>query len=190
MGQRVRAECRYGWTGLVITIALASGCATELQVGSDYDQAATFRDYHAFSLMQRERSGIDNPLVAVRVADAIRGELEQRGYVEAGDAQGADFIVDFTIGSNERTDITAYPQPYAGWGWGGPGWWGGPYWGEAVNVRQYQEGTLSVDVFDAHSHRPVWHGWAKKELSADEIEHSAGPVRHAVAAVLAKFPPA
>ena len=94
-----------------------------------------------------------------------------------------------SAGSRERTDITTYPQPYAGWGRGRPGWWGGPYWGDAVDVHQYQEGTLALDVFDTRSHRPVWHGWAKNELSDDDIERSAAPVQRAVAAVLAKFPP-
>jgi hypothetical protein len=45
-------------------------------------------------------------------------------------------------------------------------------------------------VFDGHSHRPVWHGWARKELSRSDIEHSEAPIRAAVAAVLAPFPPA
>ena len=189
---RQRIGTRYSWVGLVLTFGLVSGCATELRVGSDYDRSATFRDYHTFTVMQREHSGLENPLnplVAARVEDAIRADLNEKGYVEAGDPQEADFTIDFTIGSRERTDITTYPQPYAGWGWGGPRSWGGPYWGDAVDVRQYREGTLSIDVFDAHSHRPVWHGWAKKEISDDDIEHSAGPVQRAVAAVLAKFPP-
>jgi Domain of unknown function (DUF4136) len=184
---------RYSWVGLVLTLGFVSGCASELQVGNDYDRSATFRNYHTFTVMQREHRGLENPLnplVAVRVEDAIRADLNQKGYVETTDPQAADFMIDFTIGSRERTDITSYPQPYAGRGWVGPGWGGGPYWGDPVEVHQYREGTLSVDVFDAHSHRPVWHGWATKELSPDELEHSSPePVRRAVAAVLAKFPP-
>ncbi len=190
---RQRIGTRYRWNSLVVTLGLLSGCATQLQVGSDYDRTAMFRDYHTFTVMQREHSGLENPLnplVAARVEDAIRADLNEKGYVEAGDPQEADFTIDFTIGSRERTDITTYPQPYAGWGWGGPRWWGGPYWGDAVDVRQYREGTLSLDVFDARSHRPVWHGWAKKELSDDDIEHSEERVRRAVTAVLARFPPA
>jgi hypothetical protein len=183
---------RYRWVGLVLTFGLVSGCATQLRVGSDYDQSATFRDYHTFTVMQREHRALENPLnplVAARVGDAIRADLTGRGYVEAGDPEVADFVIDFTIGSRERTDITTYPQPYAGWGRGRPGWWGGPYWDDAVDVHQYQEGTLSLDVFDTRSHRPVWHGWAKNELRDDDMERSAGPVQRAVAAVLAKFPP-
>jgi hypothetical protein len=51
------------------------------------------------------------------------------------------------------------------------------------------EGTLSVDVFDAHSHKPVWHGWAKKELTRSDIEHSQKPINEAVHEILANFPP-
>jgi hypothetical protein len=35
----------------------------------------------------------------------------------------------------------------------------------------------------------VWHGWAKKELTRSDIENSEAPIRKAVAAILAKFPP-
>ena len=178
---------------LVGLMVLLSGCAT-VQVGSDYDKNAQFQSYHTFTVMQRKHSGAHNPLVAVRAEDAIRADLKQKGYVEASDPSAADFSVDFTIGSHERTDINSYPEPYAlggwdGWGLGGAGWWGGTYWGESLDVYQYREGVLSVDVFDRRTHRPVWHGWAKKELSTADLERSEGPVQRAVAAVLARFPP-
>jgi hypothetical protein len=179
---------------LALTLAAALiGCAT-LQVGSDHDPTATFANYHSFTLMKRAhhgRDGITNPLVAQRTDDAIKAELTRRGYSLAADPAAADFTVDFTIGSQERTDINSYPDPYVGpaWGWGRRGWWGDPYWGDTVDVRQYREGTLSIDIFDAHGHRPVWHGWARKELSRSDIEHSEEPIRKAVQAVLAKFPP-
>jgi uncharacterized protein DUF4136 len=179
------------FAAVAIVLLLASACST-LQVGSDYDHAATFQHYKTFTVMQRAHHGSSNPLVAVRASDAIKADLQQKGFIEASDPSKADFTVDFTIGAQERTDINTYPEPYMGpaWGWGSMGWWGGPYWGTGLDVRQYHEGTLSVDVFDTHTHRPVWHGWAKKELTRKDIENSAEPIRNAVAAVLAKFPPA
>jgi hypothetical protein len=181
---------RWRLAALAAVAVLASACTT-LQVGSDYDRTASFHGYKTFTVMQRGHSGVSNPLVAVRASDSIKAELTQKGFVEASDPSKADFTVDFTIGAQERTDVNAYPEPYVGpgWGWGARGWWGGPYWGSAVDVRQYHEGTLSIDVFDAHSHRPVWHGWAKKELTRQDMDNSAEPIHKAVAAVLAKFPP-
>jgi Domain of unknown function (DUF4136) len=175
-------------------LALVSGFAlvacASLRVASDFDHTASFAGYHSFSWMPREHHGSANPLAVQRARDAIESELKIKGFNEVADPAAADFVVDFTIGSRERTEVNSYPAPYAseGW-WGGRGWWGYPYWGGEVDVRQYREGTLSIDVFDGRSHRPVWHGWARKELTRSDIEHSEAPIRTAVAAVLAQFPP-
>jgi Domain of unknown function (DUF4136) len=177
---------------LILAFAAMTACST-LQVGSDYDRQATFMNYHTFTVMKREHHSVHNPLVVQRTEDAIKEDLAQKGYRLAASPSEADFTVDFTVGSHERTDINSYPEPYAGAGWvgwgGGPGWWGGPYWGNNIDVTRIREGTLSIDVFDARNHRPVWHGWAKKDLSQQDIDHSEQPIRNAVAAVLAKFPP-
>ena len=67
---------------------------------------------------------------------------------------------------------------------------GGPFWGRSIDVRQYRPGTLAIDVFDQHAHRPVWHGSAQKELTRKDLEQPAEPISEAVNSVLAKFPPA
>jgi hypothetical protein len=174
-----------------VGVLMLSACTT-LKVGTDHDPAADFEGYKTFTIMQRSHQGISNPLIATRAADAIKADLLSKGFVQASDAATADFVVDFTIGARDRTDVTAYPDPYVGprLGWGAGGWWGGSYWGSTVDVRQYREGTLSVDVFDTHSHRPVWHGWAKKDLTRSDIEKSAEAINKAVQAVLDEFPPA
>jgi hypothetical protein len=178
-------------TVLIMALGVAS-CAT-LHVGSDYDRSASFASYRTFTLMHRQHHQVHNPLVVQRTEDAIQQDLSNKGYRLVTNLNEADFSVDFTVGSRERTDINSYPMPYAGagwagWGWG-PGWWGYQYWGSDIDVRQVREGTLSVDVFDAHTHRPVWHGWAKKDLTDRDIEQSEEPIRNAVAAILARFPP-
>ncbi len=181
--------CR--WPLVVVMSSLVLVACSSLRVASDFDHTASFAGYHSFSWMVREHQGVANPLVVQRAHDAIEAELKTRGFSETADPAAADFVVDFTIGSRERTEVNTYPAPYtsSGW-WNGQAWWGYPYWGGEVDVRQYREGTLSIDVFDGHSNRPVWHGWARKELSRSDIEHSEAPIRAAVAAVLAQFPPA
>jgi hypothetical protein len=165
-----------------------AGCAS-LKVGNDYDRAADFSGFRSFSLMSREHHGARNPLVTQRARDAIQAELTRRGFSLVSNAAAADFVVDFTIGSHERVDVESYPAPYAGPYWGYPGWWGYRYWGSEVDARQYREGTLSIDIFDAHTHKPVWHGWATKELTQSDIEHSEAPIHAAVKSVLSTFPP-
>ncbi len=176
------------WIGIVASAVLLTGCAS-LQVGHDFDRSADMRGYHRFAWMPREHHGTNNPLVAQRAHDAIQEVLTSKGFTYVDDSATANFVVDFTMGSHERTDVHSYPAPYGPVAWGYYGWWGYPYWGSQVDVRQYREGTLSIDVFDARTHRPVWHGWAKKELSRTDVERSEGPIRTAVQTVLEGFPP-
>lgn len=178
----------YWFASTLLASLILAGCAT-LQVGNDFDHSASFSGYHTFNLMVREHHGTDNPLVVQRARDAIEAELLRKGFTASDSAGRADFVVDFTIGARDRMDVRSYPDTYVGYGfWGARGWWE-PYWGSQLDVRQYREGTLSIDVFDSNAHRPVWHGWAKKELTKSDIGNSEAPIRAAVAAVLNNFPP-
>jgi hypothetical protein len=191
----------WGLSALAVVLGLA-GCES-LRVGSDFDRQASFSGYHRYSWMPREHPRTLNPLVLQRAHDSIDAALAAKGFVYVSDPAAADFMVDFTIGSRERTEVTAYPPPYTGPWYGGygynaypgryygypGGWWGHPYWGSDVSVHTYREGTLAIDIFDQRTHRPVWHGWAKKTLTQADLERSEGPIREAVNTVLAAFPP-
>lgn len=181
-----------GLAGFACAVAIVLGlsaCET-LRVGSDYDHTADFGGFHSFTWLPREDYGVRNPLIVERARKDIETRLEQKGYTYVTNPEAADFAVDFTIGARERTDIRTYPTPYGGpWSWYGPRWWGYPYWGTGVDVHQYREGVLSIDVFDARTHRPVWHGWARKDLTRRDMEDSGRSIREAVDSVLAKFPP-
>lgn len=170
---------------LMGTAFLLASCATKPEIASDFDRSANFAAYHTFTLLQREHRGIPNPLVAIRVQEDITQELQRRGFTLAADPASADFAVDFSVGAEERTDVRSYPAAYAG-----PWLLASPYWGSNIDVRQYREGTLAIDIFDQHTHRPVWHGSAQKELTRKDLEQPAEPISEAVNSVLAKFPPA
>jgi len=165
-------------------IALLSVACSSLRVGSDYDHSAGFANYHTYAWLPRAHYAGVNPLVAKRAKDAIDAELKSRGYAPAEDPTKADFVVNFTIGARDRLDVQSYPTAYRG------AWrWGLGYYGEQVDVRQYREGTLAIDVFDGATHQPVWSGWATKEISQSDQERSTEALRNAAASVLARFPP-
>jgi hypothetical protein len=167
---------------LAAGLAVAA-CSTTTHVITDYDRGARFSDFHSFTMIERPHPGTDNPLVERRTADAIRAQLTSRGFTYVVDPAQADFAVDFTIGSSDRLDVRSSPTPVAG------PWFHGGSWGSQVDVQQYQEGTLAIDVFDARSRKAVWHGSAGKRLSQSDLANSHAIIRDAVTAVLAGFPP-
>ena len=167
----------------LLVALLLTACAATPHVASDYDKSAQFSDYHKFTLIMRPHPSMHgSPLAEQRTYDAIEQELTSKGFTFVPDPAQADFAVDYAIGAQDRLDVSSYPRT-------GPGPLGAGLWGNDIDVRQYQEGTLAVDVYDVHSRRAVWHGSAKKELSQSEMEHSETPIREAVTAVLANFPP-
>jgi hypothetical protein len=168
------------WRPLLVAVLLTA-CTTTPHVASDYDKSTQFSNLHKFTLIMRPHPSMhSSPLVEQRTYDVIEQELTSKGFTYVPDPAQADFAVDFSIGAQDRLDLRSYPRT-------GPG--GAGLWGNDIDVRQYQEGTLAVDVFDVHSRRAVWHGSAEKELSQSEMEHSETPIREAVTAVLANFPP-
>jgi len=164
-------------------VVLAS-CAATPEISNDYDHSANFAAYHTFVLLQQPHRGIPSPLVAARAEEDITRELLRRGFSAAADPASADLLVDFTIGAQERMDFSSYPAAYPG-----AALFGGPNWASNIDVRQYREGTLAIDAFDLHTHRPVWYGRAKKELTRKDLEQPAAPINEAVGSVLSRFPP-
>jgi hypothetical protein len=162
---------------------LFAACTT-LRVSSDHDHQASFANYHTYGWLPREHARSENPLAVRHAQEAIDSEMQKKGYSLTANVSEADFLVDFTLSAKERLDIQAYPVAYRG-----PWSWGRYYFGDQIDLRTYREGSLVIDIFDGHSHQPVWTGRATKELSQAELEHSRQPVQVATKAVLEEFPP-
>ena len=128
-----------------------------------------------------------SPMTEGRIKRAIQESLQSKGLQVVADPDQADFVVAFTVGARDEVQVTSYPTAYRG-AWGG-GYWGGGYYGNQVDVRQYTEGRLSIDIFDRAEHRPVWHGWATKRITSKAQEDPEPVLREVVAAMMAKFPP-
>ena len=179
-----RATC-LGMLSLSLAI---TGCTTT-PTAEDYDHTVNFSNYSTFAFMRRGRPQVEDP-VATHIEDTIKADLTRRNYSLVSNPDIADFVVDFTIGAQERTDTQSYSQQYQGNWFRGRPWWGQHYWGDGIDLHDYRQGTLSIDVFDTRSRMPVWHGWSRKELPQHDSSDSDQPVRETVLAVLAWFPPA
>ena len=170
----------------IVGISLAA--CTSIKVESDFDASADFSRYKTFNFIS-ERPLIAavnepiSPLLPGRLVNAARSELTRKGYRFVANREQADFVVSFTLGGREKIRVDSYPSSYRT-----PWVWGAPYHTE-VNVRNYTEGTLSIDIFEVRKRSPVWHGWAVKNISAEDRRNPTPVVNELVSLILAKFPP-
>jgi hypothetical protein len=116
-----------------------------------------------------------------RVREAVDAELATRGYrlVESR----PDFQVAAHVSTADRVRIVDWGYTYHP----RKSWSGG---GRDIDVWQYEEGTLVLDVIDPGQSALVWRGTASKAVDRSWTpEERDAEARAAVQALLARFPP-
>jgi hypothetical protein len=162
-----------------VAAALALCAFAGPDVKTRFDATADFASMHSYSWVTTTPPAGANVPTWTQVHDAIDRDLQARGFTKA---QPGDFAIGFPLGRRQQTRTWDLGQSYGGWGGPGPVDWSGG----SPDVIDYTEGTLAIDVFDAKTKRPLWHGALSQRISAvpDQAEIDA-----AVKTVLVKFPP-
>ena len=187
---------RHQLSRIVVASAIAFGglaCANSYNVRTMTAPKTTLTEFHTFSLLPTPRrrdgqipSGTNDPMVSNSITNralraSVADALRNRGYGEV--ERNPDFVVGVYASAREKLDLTQWQFGYSAW----PRWWwvGVPPQG----VRQYDEGTVVVDVIDPHSLDLLWRGTATAELG-DNPESNSKALQKAAAAIIGKFPPA
>jgi hypothetical protein len=170
----------------VLAIALAA-CSTAPKVNAQAKAGADFTKYHTFALMPLPTTGpASDPGLMLRVGEpahkAAVEALTAKGLTEADLAQ-ADIAVNLRGQFLPKVEVANYG--YAG----GPvglrrgGFAGGGYQGQEVS--NYEERTLTIEVFDNHTKELSWVGWSKRDATAEvDVEKLQAGIR----SILAEFP--
>jgi hypothetical protein len=137
-------------SGLLLAVVAVSGYADKVR--ADCDHTADFSKYKTF--MWIHESEVSRPFMRQRIMDAVTAQLTGRGLRQVSD--GADLAVGANLATEEKHSWETY---YNGGDW----YWGG--WA-TTEMETYLVGTLTVDLFDAKSHKLVWQGVGVDEVSS------------------------
>lgn len=177
---------------LVACFALAALACAGVQTTQDYDPTARFDTYRTFDWFPggRQLTGdveADSPLIDQRVRAAVGRELITKGYQKVSD-RTPDFYVNYQVSVKQKLTTSGLN---VGYGVGSYGSWGGVGIGVGSNpVRQYDEGTLVVDVIDGASRKLVWRGTGSQALDRHPTpESTTETIDRAAQKILAQFPP-
>jgi hypothetical protein len=166
------------------TVSVKTDAAKDMSVASCHTYA--FATEHMANADQPAAYG--NPLNAQRLKVAVQSNLSAKGIQLAATREGADCIVGYALGSRQVFD-DYYGGLYGGFGFGG-GFrrrgFGGGFYSDGPWVQN--EVRIAVDLFDARSHKPIWHASASQntyELSGPNAE---AKINLATAAIFNKLP--
>jgi len=166
---------------ILAATALLAGCAAGPMVQTDADPKASFSGYRTYAWVYQAAPRRMDPRVYERVRGSIDRELAGLGFTRA---EKADFAVAFTIGVRNKVEAGDFGPygPYASrWGFG----WGGYNRTLRHDYREYTADALVIDVYDARTRKPVWHGLASRDVNPDVGQDL---IDQMVAGVLARFP--
>ena len=171
------------WVAALFALTILSACGG-MEIHSRYDPAADFARYRTYDWMPGWRSSDRRPLpvrteVDDRLRFAIEREMAAKGIVKT-DASEADLLVGYTVGIKETQlssfrDLLAYREA------------GGTDSAFGAYVRGYEQGRLTLNLFDARSHDLIWSASATAVV---EPENGDSKVAEAVGLMLERFPPA
>lgn len=201
-GHRVRRS----WTDIPVGMLLAglalTGCSG-LESWSDFDpaKADAIRAYETWDWapFEGEKAGdirsndrlVDDPMTDRRIRSSVETELAGKGFRRA-EGGSPDFRIGYHVSIDGRMDVT-YINSYYGYGWGG--YWGpyGPSFGmgySTPSVRQYNEGTLILDIVDGSSNELVWRGVVSGEVHEKrDAQERQEAIDRAIGEALKDFPP-
>jgi hypothetical protein len=138
---------------ILVAAAFALACSS-LSINYDFDPDADFSKYRSYAWLEKDTPS-QNSLMDKRIRKAADFYLGRAGLSKLPDAP--ELYVVHHVGTEEKLDVTSYGYGYGGrayrpYGYGGGG---------GVDVTQYTEGTLILDIIDATTKELIWRGTAK-----------------------------
>lgn len=180
---------------LAAAALLLSACSS-VNTNWDYNPEVNFNQYKTFAWATSVNDGSEyhlDGLMDARVRSAVDDQLELKGMKQVPQ-KDAQLLVNYLTKVDTKVDVDTFTNyygynpyyPYYGPGWG----WGSQIGQTHTQVREYNVGTLIVDLVDAKTKQLVWRG-----SIADTIKDHKTPqertafINQAVADILMNYPP-
>jgi Domain of unknown function (DUF4136) len=173
---------------LVVAGASVVACAS-YDIRHDYDVDARFESYHTYAWIPQAADSVrqtattaqaNNALLDRRVRNAVDAAMAAKGFTR--DDTDPDVRVVYHTGLKDKIDVSDWGYTYSGtyWGWAG----------RDIDVSTYTEGTLIVDLVNAHTRQLVWRGSATGAIQPKRSpEERTQAVNEVVRKIFEEYPP-
>ncbi len=175
-----------------VALALSACSTVAVRTDTANDMSASQCRTYAFAMEHvanaDQPAAYGNPLNAERLRNSIQANMAAKG-IQLVDRAAADCVVGYAMGSRQVFD--GYYGGYYGAGWGGRGYHHGFGWGAGWGYDGpwvENETRIAVDLFDAKSHKPIWHASASQNVYELSGPAAVQKIDLATAAIFAKFP--
>lgn len=163
---------------MIFTLGVTS--CSPFQVRSDYAETANFNSYKTYMLRidDLKLNDIDKD----RVLNELSKQLQMKGLQVS---ENPDLIVNVKANHKKINDVYAR-NPYGFYGSFGYGGFG--FGMSRTFSDHYNEGSLMIDLIDAHTQKLVWQGIGQG-ISVDSPRSKQKQIPEIVGDIMANYPP-
>ncbi|HEV8514450.1 MAG TPA: DUF4136 domain-containing protein [Cyclobacteriaceae bacterium] len=153
-----------------------------MKVYSDFDRDLSVKNYSTFGWTNDEKlEAKNNPLYYnelndKRIKNDVSAQLKSNGY--QFDLENPQLKLHYHIILEDRSVIN--PEPF--------GSYGRNWVDRSMNMHEFREGTLIIDLMDTKTNNLVWRGWAVDFLDEDKPDQIGDQLNNAIKKIFQKFP--
>lgn len=183
----------------VVCAILALSACSSVDTSWDYNPDVNFSQIKTFAWTTVDNDGSQyhlDGLMDERVRHAVDHEMAVKGIKQVAKDK-AQVLVNYLTKVNTKVDINTFTNyygynPYYPY-YGANGGWGRP-WGSIpvteTQVKEYNVGTLIIDIIDAKTDKLIWRGSLGGIIrDKDTPQQRVQFINKAVNEILANFPP-
>ncbi|MFW2365116.1 MAG: DUF4136 domain-containing protein [Desulforhopalus sp.] len=178
-----------------VILTMLLGCSAK-GVKTEYQEKENLAGLQTYAWLQTDTPPgdnvrVNNPKVNDAVRQAVDKNLKKKGYQKVASGQ-PDFLVTWFGAIEKKVQVESINHFYSGYGYGpvlatvtaAEG-------GEGTTAREFEEGTILVDVLDPSSQKMQWRGSGSRKILKDQKEADAVLyIDRVVANILKNFPEA
>lgn len=173
-------------------VALALSACSSLKTSSDYDPAANFDDVKTYAWVTKKTSDTTyhlDGLMDQRVRAAVDSQLQAKG-ITLTDAASADVLVNYLTKVDKKINVDTFNTNYGYNPYYGSRWGHSASMNTQTTVREYEVGTLILDMVSRETSQLIWRGFVADTIrDKNTPEERVEVVNNAISQMLLNYPP-
>jgi hypothetical protein len=167
---------------LTIVVGLLYGCSSSFKVTTDYDSTVDFTKLNTYNFTDESLELPINEFNRTRVLNAVKEQMSVKGFTKSDDSQ---VLVNLHVRAEIKVEATANTNYYGG---SYRYRYGGGFSTTTVDVNEYVEGTLFIDLIDKSEDLLIWQARCVGTLNAD-TKKMAQNIDDTILKAFYKYPP-
>ena len=168
---------------LALLVAFISSCSSAFKVTNDYDRSVDFNKFTTYNFTQEALDLPINSFNKTRVLNAIEEQMELKGFKKTDDPQ---ILINLHVKAQVKVEASANTNYYGG---SHRYRYGGGFSTTTVNVNEYVEGTLFIDLIDKPEDVLIWQAICVGTLDQSS-KKMAQKIDDTILKAFSKYPPA